>query len=162
MQSYWELYVHLVWGTKGRSHILRGDGEVAIHRAIRDTAKENGMVPICVNSAWNHTHSLFGWNLESCVQDVVDAFKQRSLEAWEEVRAKNDSMPTLEWQAGFSAFTISRGQIERTKQYIAHQKDHHRNGNTWSHFEKWCTLESESGSESESEEDECESSPSQP
>lgn len=142
MSSYWELYLHVVWGTKDRSHILRGDGEIAVHRAIRDTARELQLVPICVNSAWNHTHSLLSWNLDSCVRDVVDTLKTSAIDAWDEVRSKSQGdMPALEWQNGFSAFTLSRGQVKKTKKYVAQQKDNHRNGDTWSHFEKWCTLE---------------------
>jgi len=30
------------------------------------------------------------------------------------------------WQVGFSAFTVSHSAIDDVKQYIAHQKEHHR------------------------------------
>ncbi len=62
MKRYWQIYIHLVWGTKARSHILRGPVEMSVHKAIREEARAMELVPVCVNSAWNHTHVLLSWN----------------------------------------------------------------------------------------------------
>ncbi len=126
---YWELYVHFVWSTKGRSNILRGRLEIVAHQAIRDAARELEIVPICVNSAWNHTHSLLSWNPSVSITDAAEAMKDEAEERWNQLRSEEDlDAPELKWQPGWSAFSVSPKKVKFAKKYVANQKDRHRSG----------------------------------
>ncbi len=145
MPQFWQVFIHLVWGTKKRKHLLRRPIEKVVHQAIRDTAREFGLVPIIVNSAWNHTHSLFSWSPGCLIEDAVRDFKHASYEQVEALRKDQVRVPKLEWQTGHSAFSVSRGEVDDVKQYIADQKDRHRNQQTEFEFEGWlATYEEES------------------
>jgi hypothetical protein len=39
---------------------------------------------------------------------------------------ENCRVPGFEWQEGYGAFSIGRGQVEATPAYISGQKEHHR------------------------------------
>ncbi len=133
---YWQIYIHLVWSTKNRSNILRGRLEIAVHRAIRQSIRDQGMVPICVNSAWDHTHLLVSWNPGVAIDNAVETLKSCSVEAWEKVREKNlQDAPSLRWQRGWSAFSVSPGKVGYAKKYVANQKSLHRAGATIDRYE---------------------------
>ncbi len=141
MQRYWKMYIHLVWGTANRSHVISGKPEVVLHRTMRQKARELQLVPVCVNSAWNHTHLLLSWNPELSPDEVVDDLKNSSKTAWENHRDKTGTeVPELDWQEGYAGFTVSPGQVSSIQGYIAHQKEHHRNDQTLDHFETWLSV----------------------
>ncbi|WP_168210338.1 IS200/IS605 family transposase [Persicimonas caeni] len=134
--SFWQIFIHLVWSTKNRKNILKGDLEKTAHRAIRDAARELGLVPICVNSAWNHTHSFFSWNPSVSVDDAAEKLKAAAVEAWNDARANLPyETAELEWQDGWSAFSVGPRQVGFVKKYVVHQKDNHRSGKTVDHLE---------------------------
>ncbi|MFP4600240.1 MAG: IS200/IS605 family transposase [Persicimonas sp.] len=138
MPQFWQVFIHVVWGTKKRKHLLRSPIEKVVHHAIRDTARELGLVPIIVNSAWNHTHSLVSWSPGCLIEDAVREFKRESYERVEALRSQEGvRVPELEWQTGHSAFSVSRGDLEDVRQYIADQKDRHRNNQTNYDYEGW-------------------------
>jgi REP element-mobilizing transposase RayT len=132
------MYIHLVWGTKKRKHILRKPIEKIVHEAIRDMAEELGLVPIIVNSAWNHTHSLTSWSPGCLIEDAVREFKRESYERVEKMRDETElHIPELEWQSGHAAFSVSHKERNSVKKYIADQKDRHRSGETKYEYEGW-------------------------
>ena len=101
------------------------------------------MVPICVNSAWNHTHCLVSWNPSVSVEDALETFKDSSASTWESLRDEGDiSGPELVWQRGWSAFSVSPGKVEYAKSYIVNQKSLHRTGNTIERYENLVREES--------------------
>jgi REP element-mobilizing transposase RayT len=136
MTVFSQMFLHLVWSTKQRSNILRGPLEIEAHSAIRTTARDLGLVPICVNSAWTHTHLLISWNSDVLVDDAVENMKAAAVDAWEELM-KQDSAdkPKLMWQNGFSVFSVSPGKVQTIKQYVVKQKDLHRDGGTIRRYE---------------------------
>ena len=141
MQRYWKMFIHLVWGTKDRSHIISGKAELLLHRQLRAEARELDLVPVCVNSAWNHTHLLLSWNPALSPDDVVDELKRSSKAAWNNHRDDADAeLPELNWQDGYAGFTVSPGRVDSVQNYVAHQKKHHRNDQTLDHFETWLSV----------------------
>ncbi len=139
--QFWQLYVHVVWSTKNRSNILRNQLELVVHDAIRDTVRELEMIPICVNSAWNHTHSLISWNPTVSVENGIEKIKNQSVEKWNQTRHdKGLWEPKLEWQRGWAAFSVSPGKVEFAKSYVANQKSLHLDGRI---IERYETLKGE-------------------
>ena len=142
MKRYWQIYIHLVWGTKARSHILRGPVEMSVHKAIREEARAMELVPVCVNSAWNHTHVLLSWNPTLSMDGVVERLKDAadaSISANERVPLQVRELKPR-WQEGYAGFSVSPGSVERIKQYIRKQKELHRTDDTIPRYEMWCAL----------------------
>ena len=135
-QQYWKLFIHAVWCTKHRSSILRGDLETVAHQAIRDTARDIGIIPICVNSAWNHTHVLLSWNPSIAIEEGLQMLKDRAVLQWRNhPGSKAENAHKLEWQPGWAAFSVSPGKVQNAKSYVVHQKLLHRNGGVIKHYE---------------------------
>ncbi|QDG53837.1 hypothetical protein FIV42_24750 [Persicimonas caeni] len=138
MRRFWQIYVHIVWATKGRSHIIKGQLERPMHSAIRDKMRELSMVPVCVNSAWNHTHSLVSWNPSVSVDDAVEQFKDAAVEKWKTLRQKRElDVPLLQLQDGYSAFSVSPKHVDWVKDYVAKQKKRHSTGKIVDECEIW-------------------------
>ena len=132
MKRYWQIYMHLVWSTRNRSHTIRGPVEKIIHETIRTAARDLDLVPICINSAWNHTHNLISWNPSLSMDVVVHQLKQSVLDVIHEnsTTCDGNGYPEILWDDGYAAFSVSPGAVDRVKNYIVHQKELHRTGKT--------------------------------
>ena len=131
---YWQVYTHLVWCTENRSNILRGELEKAAHAAMREVVRELDMVPVCINSAWNHTHALISWNPSISIETAVEQMKEKAVNSWEEAKQDGDEQ-ALRWQQGWAAFSVSPKLVDHVKWYIVNQKSLHRSGKIIERFE---------------------------
>ena len=85
---------------------------------------------MAVNSAWNHTHSLFGWNATVALSAAVKKLKGKTSYDWnQKVCAGIAVGPRLKWQRGYGAVSIHRNEIKATMRYIDRQKHHHAKPN---------------------------------
>ena len=141
MERYWQIYLHLVWGTQERSHLLRGSFQRHVHRAIRARCRQRQLVAVSVNSAWNHIHTLVSWNPELSPDQVVNDLKEHTVDVWEAARRGHSRVPPLQWQEGYGGFSVYPGAVPRVKKYIFHQKRLHRTDSTIDHFETWATVD---------------------
>ena len=134
--AYWQIYLHLVWSTENRKNSLRGHRQIVVHEAIRRDLRSLEMVPICVNSAWNHVHCLVSWNPKVAVDDAVESSKEAAVNASEKASYDDEFDATpVNWQEGWSAFSVSPGKVDYAKWYVAHQKELHRGGRTIDRYE---------------------------
>ena len=123
---YVRVYIHLIWRTKHSRSLLSRPVEDHVHRCLREFGKEMGLRPLGVNSAWDHTHSLFGWNSTVALSTAVKRLKGRTSCEWnKKIDAGDIEGPRLEWQRGYGAVSIHRSDIKATLRYIDRQKRHH-------------------------------------
>jgi putative transposase len=124
-----QVYIHFNWHTRHNAPIISGALERYIHRTMRDIAEDLGLLPLAINSAWNHTHSLYGWSTTVTIEDAVRELKSKTSRGWNDmVRAGEVEGPRLKWQRGIGAFSIHRSVLDRTIAYIDRQKEHHASG----------------------------------
>ena len=130
-------YLHLVWRTKGRLGILKGDLEQHAHRGIRSVLGDLRLNVLAVNSAWDHVHILSQWNTTCAIEDAVREAKSRTSRVWNDgQRAKSESGgPLLYWQQGFGMFTIRHSEVDGVIEYIDNQKTRHQRNQLWPDFE---------------------------
>src|SRR6056297_529603 len=104
MNRFWQIYIHMIFGTKDRRHILKGDVEKTIHQGLRECARENEIIPISTNSAWNHCHTLLSWNPAFSIDDIATKIKNQT--------ASEVGMDPHElWQKGYAAFSVNPGRV---------------------------------------------------
>ncbi|MDB5349350.1 MAG: transposase [Planctomycetota bacterium] len=122
-QSFACLHYHLIFSTKNRAPWL-ADALLnrlypylgGILRAERGALAAAGGMP-------DHVHLLVSLGRESSVSDVLRQIKGSSS------RWIHETFPDLRgfaWQSGYAAFAVSYSHIDRVKQYLAAQSDHHR------------------------------------
>ena len=83
-----------------------------------------GGILLCINGVADHVHLLVKLRPDRSVSDVLRELKANS-SGW-----MHDVFPDAAdffWQNGYGAFTVSESQIEKVANYIARQKEHHKN-----------------------------------
>jgi REP element-mobilizing transposase RayT len=134
---FFQVYIHLVWRTKFNRPVLTGELELFVHRQMRTLGTSLKLDPLAVNSAWNHTHSLFGWHPSVAIADAVRQMKSCIASEWNAgVDAGIYKGPRLEWQVGYGAISIRRCAIPIVARYIENQKEHHRSHRLSVDFER--------------------------
>jgi REP element-mobilizing transposase RayT len=123
-----ELYVHLVWTTKGRESLLRDAIERAAHRSIEQQALAMGCRALAVGGMPDHVHLLLAIPSTKSVSQVVNRIKGVSS------RLLNDQpgcSGAFRWQEGYGALSVSRSHVSRVISYIKGQREHHASGRLW-------------------------------
>lgn len=120
-QSFTSLHVHLIFGTKHREPVLDWAWQAELHKQIAGIIRHHAGIPIAVGGYTEHVHCLLGLPATMAMADMARFVKTNS-SRW--IR-ESKGQPNFAWQAGYSAFTVSRSQLDRVAQYIENQRDHH-------------------------------------
>ena len=120
-QSLSQLLVHLTFSTKGRHPFITEEIEPQLHAYIAGILKNKDSPAIRINSVPDHIHILFILSKNHALSKVVEDVKKHSSK-W----IKTKGIRNFTWQIGYGAFSISRTHIERIKNYVANQKQHHK------------------------------------
>jgi putative transposase len=75
-----------------------------------------------INGVADHVHLLVKVSSTTSLCNVVKDAKGVSS------RFANERMPTFKWRPTYAAFSVSRWDIPRIRDYIARQKEHHARG----------------------------------
>jgi putative transposase len=122
-QSYTNLIYHIVFATKNRQPLITDDVKSRLYDYIGGTIRRTGGIALAINGMEDHVHVLAKLRPDKSVSDVLRDLKANS-SGW-----MHDVFPELEdfsWQNGYGAFTVSASQIDKVKEYIANQEEHHR------------------------------------
>ncbi len=118
--TYTNLHYHIVFSTKGRASFLDARYLTPMHDYLGGCLRSLDCTPIEIGGVSDHVHLLARMKPTHCLADVLRAIKKGSSE-W--IRKE---IARFHWQDGYSAFTVSKSQIDRVRQYIATQAEHHR------------------------------------
>ncbi len=122
-QSLAKLYVHLVFSTKHRERWLTDDIRVDLHAYMGGILNGMGCVPIEINSEPEHVHALFILSRTIPLSEAVGNLKKSSND-W--LREKNGKFADFYWQAGYGAFSVGQSGVEKLREYIRSQREHHQ------------------------------------
>jgi REP element-mobilizing transposase RayT len=123
--TYTKLYYHIVFSTKHRQCYITDSIENDLHNYISGIVLGIGGVCIEINGASDHIHILAILPPKIAVSDALRTIKANSSK-W--VHETYRQLAEFGWQDGFSAFTVSKSQVDPVRQYIRDQKSHHREG----------------------------------
>ena len=122
--SYTNLLYHIVFSTKDRRPLITPEYEIRLYDYIAGTVRSFGGISLALNGTEDHVHLLTKLRPDRALSDVLRDLKSNAT-GW-----MHDVFPSLKdfcWQRGYGAFTVSHSHVEKVRQYIARQKDHHRN-----------------------------------
>jgi REP element-mobilizing transposase RayT len=122
--SFIKVYIHFVWSTKDwvpylDSPELRKD----VWNHIRENAKEKSIFIDFVNGYSNHCHCLVSLGGDQTLQKIMQLIKGESshwINKNELVKGK------FEWQDEFFAVSVSESMIDKVRNYIKNQENHHK------------------------------------
>jgi REP element-mobilizing transposase RayT len=125
-QTHLALHLHLVFHTKENVASIGPDWRERLHAFLGGCLKTIGAIPIAIGGTADHVHLLIGLRATHCLADVVKEIKVASSK-W----AHDDVGKHLfAWQGGYGAFTVSSSQLERVRQYVLNQEEHHKRRST--------------------------------
>ena len=123
--SVYDLKYHLVWTTKYRKPVLRGEIAVRVRELIRQTCATLEVYILSGHVSSDHIHLLVSVPPQVAVSDLVQRLKGRSSRRMQEEfgELKRQYWGRHMWARGY--FAVSTGNVtdEIIKQYIESHKD---------------------------------------
>jgi REP element-mobilizing transposase RayT len=121
--SYIRVWIHAVWGTKGREHFLTKDIRQAVISHIRENAKKKEIYIDRLNGYTEHLHCLFGLNADMTIAKSMQLIKGESA-YW--INKENLLRSKFEWADEYFAVSVSESMLGKVRAYIDNQEEHHR------------------------------------
>jgi REP element-mobilizing transposase RayT len=123
-QSLSAVYIHLVFSTKDRRPLLRDKvTRDSLHAYLGAISKQLDCPPILVGGVEDHIHLLARFGRTITQAEWVKELKRVS-NIW--LKGQGREFGDFEWQGGYADFSVSQSNIEKVKQYVVNQEEHHR------------------------------------
>ena len=121
-QSFVQIYIHIVFHTKGNVKLIREDIENELFSYLSGILKKNKSNPIQIGGTSNHIHILCTLPKTMTTADLVEEIKKSS-SRW--IKTKGSYYNKFYWQDGYGGFSVSNSGVDIVKEYIINQKKHH-------------------------------------
>jgi len=121
--SFVSQYIHCVFSTKNREPWIMPNIRENLYQFMGGIANKNNIKLIAVGGIENHVHILLSFSSDISLSKAVQLIKGGS-SYW--IHKTFPNMSYFSWQDGYGAFSVGISQINKTKEYIANQEDHHR------------------------------------
>ncbi|MEM6454188.1 MAG: IS200/IS605 family transposase [Acidobacteriota bacterium] len=121
MTSHRQLHYHLVWATRFREPWITQDREGFMYAVLGRKVQDLGGFVHAVNGMPDHVHLVADIPPTIAVAQFVGQVKGASSRRYREL------VDAFQWQAGYSAFTVSPRQLPHAIAYVTRQKQHHAN-----------------------------------
>ena len=122
-QSLAQIYLHIVFSTKRRQPYF-SDGAFAekLYAYIAGICKKQDCFAKHVGGHIDHIHLLCSLSRQKTVANLVRELKTSST-VW--IKSQQPEWTDFHWQDGYGVFSVSHSQLEKVKEYIINQKEHH-------------------------------------
>lgn len=121
--SFVKIWVHVVWSTKNREQILNKEIRPLLFNHIKSYGKEKEIYIDFINGYVEHIHCLIALNADSTISKTIQLLKGESSHwANENGLLRNK----LEWAKEYFAVSVSESMIDKVREYIKNQEEHHR------------------------------------
>lgn len=121
--TYTELHVQLVFAVKFRQALILPEWEVELHKYITGIVQNRGHQVLAINGMPDHMHVLLGWRPDQSISSLMMDVKGCS-SSW--INDQKMTKVKFRWQEGYGAFSYTRKELPRVKNYVLNQKEHHR------------------------------------
>jgi len=119
-----KVYIHFVWTTKNRIPFLDTyDLRKNLWNHIRDNAKSKGIFIDSINGYQEHCHCLISLGIEQSMANVMRLLKGES-SYW--INKNHQFKHRFEWQNEYFAVSVSESLVDKVRNYIDDQEQHHR------------------------------------
>jgi len=118
------IWVHVVWGTKGREPILNNKNKrIDLFKHIKSYAKEKKIYLDFINGEADHVHCLISLACDQNMAQVMKLLKGDSSNFANKVKLFKTE---FDWADDYYAVSVSQSHVERVRNYIKKQEEHHR------------------------------------
>ena len=122
--TYSQIYIQLVFATKGRENKIRCEVRDEIEKYITGIFTNKGQKIIAIYLNPDHIHIFFSYkNLKIAIPDLVKVVKTESTNF---INEKKMVQGKFFWQEGYGAFSYAKSQKDVVTDYILNQEEHHK------------------------------------
>ena len=132
--SYIKIMVHCVWRTKGNKPVLVTEKRNRLFEHILENAKKKEIFIDTLGGHTDHIHCLI--NLGSG-QNIAEVMKLIKGEATYWANKENFIPGKLEWAEDYFAASVSETALDKVREYIKNQEEHHRKMTFAEEYEKF-------------------------
>jgi len=125
--SYARIWLHCVWGTKNRIPNITSQNKKEIIAHIRENAKNKDIYIDFINGHKEHIHCIISLNADQTLTKVIQLIKGES-SYW--INKQLLVQGKFEWADEYFAVSVSESQLDKVREYIKNQEEHHRK-KTW-------------------------------
>ncbi len=119
-----KVYIHFVWCTKNRIPYLESlDLRNKMWNHIKENAIKKEIFIDFVNGYNDHCHCLISLGTEQTISKIMQLIKGESA-FW--FNQQNFISKKLQWQDEYYAMSVSQSAIEKVRNYIKNQEEHHK------------------------------------
>ena len=120
---YVRIWIHIIWSTKNREKTITKNIKNKLLNHIKENAKEKKIYIDFLNCVEDHIHILISLGVEQTISKILQLIKGES-SFWVN---KNDLIKAkFEWQDEYIAVSVSESQVNRVRNYIKNQEEHHK------------------------------------
>ena len=118
-----KVYVHFVWSTKNRvPYLCSKELRIKVWNHILDNSIKKDIFIDFVNGYSDHCHFLVSLGLDQSIQKVIQLIKGES-SFW--LNKEGLTKEKFEWQDEYFAVSVSESVIDKVREYIKNQEEHH-------------------------------------
>jgi len=121
--SFVKIWVHAVWGVHNRQPMLSAEIRPVLFRHIHTNARGKGIYLDFINGYHDHVHCLLTLNADLSLSKTIQLIKG---EASHWANKENLTHPKLAWADDYFAVSVSESMVEKVRDYIRNQEEHHR------------------------------------
>jgi REP element-mobilizing transposase RayT len=122
-QSLSEIYVHIVFSTKGRKNYIDQDIADHLYSYLGGICKSLNCAPYAIGGHRNHVHILCRMSKDIAISNLLLNIKRGSSK-W--MKTQGHRFRDFYWQNGYGIFSISNKEVPRTIRYIQTQEERHK------------------------------------
>ncbi len=135
-QSLAQIWVHIVFSTKGRRPFLSDTSfRDEMFRILAHHVKESKCVSASVGGHVDHCHLLVGLSRTITIASLVETIK---IETSKWAKKTEHGHVKFSWQAGYGAFSVSHSLLDKVDHYIRNQPRHHAKMSFQEEFRRLC------------------------
>jgi len=123
-EPYSQLYMHLIWSTWDRLPLITEEIQPQIYSCIKAECEALQAEVIALGGIANHVRLLARIPTTVSIGVLARQVKGASSHL---VTHHTETQGFFKWQGGYGAFTISKADVPRIRDYILTQEVHHRN-----------------------------------
>lgn len=119
------IYLHAVWHCHGNLPMIDSRLEPYFYEFVRGYVQNlDGTQLLAIGGTANHVHIILRVDPSIAPSNVIGKIKGAS--AYHINHSQGDN--TLRWQRGFGIVSFAERDLHAVQKYVAHQKEHHRDG----------------------------------
>ena len=120
---YTKVMIHFIWSTKNRQSVISASLKPLLLAHIKANSNLKNIFIDTLNCVEDHIHLLISLGTEQTISKVAMLIKGES-SFW--VNKQKLLNQKFEWQDEYIALSVSESGVDKVRQYISSQEEHHK------------------------------------